>query len=423
MLTPRRIWKRCADMDVRAKGFSERAGINDALDRLLKRVKTLEAEEVDLVDCLGRVLAEDLAAQTDVPPFDRAAMDGYALKGENTFGASQGNPLYFKVKGEVMPGMSLDLSIKDYEAVKIMTGAPLPRGANAVAMFEFVRELGEEIEVVKAVTPGKNVSMRGEDVKKGDLLLKKGKRLKPQDVALMAALGIDRVLVGKMPRVGIIATGDELVEPGKGLGGAEIYDANSYSILSMVKRDGGLPTLYGIVRDDYNRLKETVEKALREDVVIISGATSVGERDFVPQIVSEIGDIVFHGVAMRPGEPTGAGFAGDKVVFMLPGYPVAAIFAYETFVRPALEKMLGQKGEERYHKVRGRLSRRVASELGRRDYVRVRLLPTEEELQVEPLMVKGSGVITSLVKADGFVVIPENTEGIEEGSTVEVNLF
>lgn len=410
-------------MDVRAKGFSERASVDDALGRLLEKVKNLEVEEVDIVNALGRVLAEDITARADVPPFDRAAMDGYALRGENTFGASQGNPLYFKVTGEVMPGKSPGRAIADYEAVKIMTGAPLPEGANAVAMFEYVRELGDEIEVVKAVTPGKNVSRRGEDVKKGDMLLRKGKKVKPQDVALMAALGRGHVSVRRRPKVGIIATGDELVDPGRGLGGAEIYDANSYSISSLVKRDGGMPNLYGIVKDDYHRVKKTVVKALGEDVVIISGATSVGERDFVPQIVSELGEVVFHGVAMRPGEPTGAGLAGDKLVFMLPGYPVAAIFAYETFVRPALEKMLGVEEEEGYNRVRGRLTRRVASELGRRDYVRVMLKTSENGLLVEPLMAKGSGVITSLVKAKGFVVVPENTEGLEEGTTVVVNLF
>ncbi len=410
-------------MDVRTRGFSERASVADALDRVLWRVKTAGTEKVDLLHAHGRVLAEDVMAPVDVPPFDRAAMDGYALMGENTFGASQGNPLYFRVVGEVIPGKSLDQGIRDNEAVKIMTGAPLPRGANAVAMFEYVRELGGEIEVVKAVTPGKNVSRRGEDVRRGELLLRKGRRLKPQDVALMAALGFSRVPVSRVPSVAIIATGDELIEPGKDAGEAEIYDANSYSVFSMVKRDGGSPRLYGIVKDDYIKMKETLEKALRDDIVIITGATSVGERDFVPQVLRELGEIVFHGVAMRPGEPTGAGFAGDRAVFMLPGYPVAAVFAYETFVRPALEKMLGLRRGARYPTVKGRLTRRVASELGRRDYVRVRLLPSEDGPLVEPLMAKGSGVISSLVRADGFVVVPENTEGIEEGTRVEVNLF
>jgi molybdopterin molybdotransferase len=410
-------------MDVRAKGFSERTSVRDALNLVLRRVKTLEAEEVGLASALDRVLADDLPAPIDVPSFDRAAMDGYALKGENTFGASQGNPLYFKVKGEVMPGKTSSLALGEFEAAKIMTGAPIPRGANAVAMFEYIRELGEEIEVVKAATPGKNVSRRAEDVKKGDVLLHRGRRIKPHDIALLAALGMPRLWVTRNPRVGIIATGDELVEPGKSLRRGEIYDANSYSIFSMVKRDGGKPRLCGIVRDDYNALKDSMERALREDVVIISGATSVGERDYIPKIVGELGEILFHGVAMRPGEPMGVGLIGEKLVFMLPGYPVAAIFAYETFVRPALEKMQGCEAGDRYPKVKGRLKRRVASELGRRDYVRVTLKFTGDGLVAEPLMVKGSGVISSLVKADGFVVVPENTEGIEEGTTVEINLF
>lgn len=410
-------------MGVRTKGFAERMPVDAALAVLLKRVNPIKSEPVELTRAVNRVLAEDIAAPRDVPPFDRAAMDGYALKGENTFGASQGNPIYFKVVGEVMPGSTLSITLQDFEAVRIMTGAPLPRGANAVAMFEYIRELGGEIELVKAVTPGKNVSRRGEDVRRGDVLLKKGRKIKPQDVALIASLGISRIRVSRHPKVGIIATGDELVDPGKTLGEGEIYDANSYSLSSLVIRDGGSPTLYGIIKDDYEALKGIILKALKEDMVMVSGATSVGERDYVPEIVGKLGDILFHGVAMRPGEPTGAGMIKEKPIFMLPGYPVAAIFAYETFVRPFLEGMQGLKAGERYQKVKGKLTRRVASELGRRDYVRVQLKTTQEGLLVEPLMAKGSGIISSMVRAEGFVVVPENTEGLEEGSLVEVNLF
>jgi molybdopterin molybdotransferase len=410
-------------MSVRTRGFHRRTPVDEALSILLREVRTLGAERVKLVDALGRVLAHDIAAPRDNPPFSRAAMDGYALKAENTFGASQGNPIYFRVKGEILTGKPSNLALGDFEAARIMTGAPLPKGANAVAMFEYVRELEGEIEVVKAVTPGKNVSLRGEDVKEGEVLLRKGRRIKPQDVALLAAMGIAELGVYRRPRVAIIATGEELREPGSRLGDAEIYDANSCSLYSLVKRNNGLPRLYGIVGDKYGELREAVRKALREDLVLISGATSVGERDFVPEVVAELGRVLVHGVAMRPGEPTGFGVVEGKLVFMLPGYPVAAIFAYETFVRPVLEKMQGLKAGKRYIKVRGRLKRRVASELGRRDYVRVKLAFTDGELGVEPLMAKGSGIISSLVRADGFVVVPENTEGLEEGTEVEVNLF
>lgn len=409
-------------MSVRTRGFPRRTLVEEALRILLSRVKTLGVERVRLVDALDRVLALGIAAPRDNPPFSRAAMDGYALKGENTFGASQGNPIYFRVKGEVLTGKPSNLVLQDYEAARIMTGAPLPGGANAVAMFEYVRELQGGIEVVKAVTPGKNVSHKGEDVKKGRVLLKKGRRIKPQDVALLAAMGIAEVEVYRRPRVGVIATGEELREPGGRLGDGEIYDANSYSLYSLVKRSHGLPRLYGIVGDDYGELREAVGKALKEDLVLISGATSVGERDLVPEVIAELGRVLVHGVAMRPGEPTGCGVVEGKLVFMLPGYPVAAVFAYETFVRPVLEKMQGLR-EEKGYKVRGRLKRRVASELGRRDYVRVRLALRGDELEVEPLAVKGSGIISSLVRADGFVVVPENTEGLEEGTEVEVNLF
>jgi molybdopterin molybdotransferase len=411
------------NMDVRTKGFHKRVPVDKALNILLREIKPLGAERVQLADTLGRVLAQKVVAPHDSPPFSRGAMDGYALKGENTFGASQTNPIYFKLKGKVLTGKTSDFRIHEFEAARIMTGAPVPEGADAVAMFEYVKELEDEIEVLKPVTPGKNISLKGEDVKKGDVLLRKGRKIKPQDVAITAAMGISKLTVYRRPTVAIIATGDELREPGSKLRGAEIYDANSYSLHALVERNGGLPEIYGIVRDDYPELVGAVRKALGADLVLISGATSVGDKDFVPKVLAELGEVLVHGIAMRPGEPTGFGVVDGKLVFMLPGYPVAAIFAYETFVRPALEKMQGLDASRRYPKIRGQLKRKIASELGRRDYVRVKLDLTGEQPMVEPIRTSGSGIISSLVRADGFVVVPENTEGLEQGIMVEVNVF
>jgi len=409
--------------DVRTKGFHKRTPVDKALNTLLRKVKPLGAERVQLVDALDRVLAQKVVALHDSPPFSRGAMDGYALKGENTFGASQTNPIYFKLKGKVLTGETMNLRIHEFEAARIMTGAPMPEGANAVAMFEYVKEIEDEIEVLKPVTPGKNVSLKGEDVKKGDVLLRKGRKIKPQDVAIMATMGAAELPVYRQPTVGIIATGDELREPGSMLRSAEIYNANSYALHALVERSGGLPEIRGIVGDDYEGMKGAVRNALRADLVLISGATSVGERDFIPKVTADLGEVLIHGVAMRPGEPTGFGVVDDKLVFMLPGYPVAAIFAYETFVRPVLEKMQGLETSRIYPKIRGQLKRKIASELGRRDYVRVRLDFTGEQPMVEPIRTSGSGIISSLVRADGFVVVPENTEGLEQGTIVEVNVF
>lgn len=418
-----KLLEKGVNMDVRTKGFHKRTPVDKALSILLREVKPLGAERVQLACALGRVLAQKVEALHDSPPFSRAAMDGYALKGENTFGASQTNPIYFKLKGQVLTGRPLDLRVHDFEAARIMTGGPMPRGANAIAMFEYVKELGEEIEVIKPVTPGKNVSLKGEDVRKGEVLLRKGREIKPQDIAITAAMGMAELMVYRQPTVAIIATGDELREPGSRLSSAEIYDANSHSLHALVKRSGGLPKICGIVGDDYEQLRGAVRKALSADLVLISGATSVGEKDFVPKVIAELGDVLVHGVAMRPGEPTGFGVVENKLVFMLPGYPVAAIFAYETFVRPALEKMQGFETSRRYIKITGCLKRKIASELGRRDYVRVKLDLTGKEPMVEPIRTSGSGIISSLVRADGFVIVPENTEGLEQGEKVEVNLF
>jgi molybdopterin molybdotransferase len=412
-----------ANTDVRTKGFHKRTPVDRALSILLREVKPLGTERVHLADALGRVLARKVVAPHDSPPFNRAAMDGYALKGENTFGASQTNPIYFKLTGKVLTGKTLDLRIHEFEAARIMTGAPMPEGSNAVAMFEYVKEIGEEIEVLKPVTPGKNVSLKGEDVKKGDVLLRKGRKIKPQDIAITAGMGISKLTVYRQPTVAIIATGDELREPGSKLGSSEIYDANSYSMHALIKRISGLPRMQGIVRDDYEELKGAVRKALSADVVLISGATSVGEKDFVPKAIAELGEVLVHGIAMRPGEPTGFGVVDGKLVFMLPGYPVAAIFAYETFVRAALEKMQGLQTSRKYLRITGQLKRKIASEIGRRDYVRVKLDLNGEQPMVEPIRTSGSGIISSLVRADGFVVVPENTEGLEQGTIVEVNVF
>lgn len=410
-------------MDIRTKGFGKRTLVKDALEILLSCAKITGTEKILFERGLGRVLAEDVIAGSDVPPFHRAAMDGYAVKAENTFGASQGNPIYFKLVGEVSTGAESNLEIRDLEAVKIMTGAALPKGANAVVMFEYTNEPEGEVEVFRAVTPGKNVSFKGEDTKKGEVLLRKGGIIRPQDIAMLAAIGRREIEVYRKPKVAIVSTGDELSEPGEKLEAGKIYDANSYALSALVQASGGIAKRIGIVEDSPAKIRSTINIALSSDVILISGATSVGKKDIVPKIVAELGEILVHGVAMRPGEPTGFGVINKKLVFMLPGYPVAAVFAFETFVRPALQKMQGTEIRSSYPQVQASLKRKIASELGRMDFVRVRLERKGKEYLAEPIRTTGSGIISSLVRADGFVVVPENTEGIENGEKVVVNLF
>ncbi len=406
--------------DVRLKGFKKLVNVDEARKIVLSKVKELGSEKVNIENAFGRILYRDIVAERDMPPFDRAAMDGYAVRAEDTFGASPTNPIYLRVVGEVNIGNVSEITVGEKEAVKIMTGAPMPKGANAVVMFEHVNEIGEEIEVLKAVTPGKNVSLRGEDFKKGETILRKGRMLKPQDIAVLASLGYREVEVYKRPRVGIISTGDELLNPGEPLKEGKIYDVNGFSLLVLSKINGALAERIGIVRDNYDEIKTAIIDSLKKyDVVIVSGATSVGKKDYIPIIAKEFGEILFHGVAMRPGEPTGCAHINGKLLFMLPGYPVASIVAFENFVKPVLQKMQGYACEE-YPKVNLKLKRKIAGTLGRRDFVRVRIT---EDGMVEPIRVSGSGIITSLVKADGIVVVPENREGYEEGDYVEVRLF
>lgn len=410
-------------MQVRGKGFYRLSSVEEALHKLLSRLRPLGRERVGLGEALGRVLASDVVAQRDNPPFDRAAMDGFAVKGENTFGATQGNPIYFKIIGEVFTGESFAGRVGDFEAVRVSTGAAMPAGANAVVMLEHVNELDGEIEVLKAVPPGKNVSLRGEDYRRGQRLLERGRVLNPQEIAVLASLGLKEVEVYLKPRVGIISTGNEIVAPGEELKEGQVYDTNSFALAALCRHAGATPQRLGIVEDDYEEMRRAVEAGLSFDVLLITGATSVGKRDLVPDIVAELGEVVVHGVSLRPGEPTGFGYIGKTLVFMLPGYPVASIVAFETFVRPALQVMLGTKLVVPYPAIRARLRRKIASELGRRDFVRVRVERTARGYEVEPLRTSGSGIVSTLVRGDGFVIVPESTEGIEKGEVVEVRLF
>lgn len=411
-------------MKAERRGFSERATAGDALKIVLEKVKVLGMGEVTLEDSFNRVLGKDLLAERDNPPYDRSAMDGYAVRGKDTFGASQGNPIYLKLKGAVSIGVRADIEVNKGEAVKVVTGAETPVGSDAVVMQEYAREIEDRIEVVRAVPPGKNVSQKGEDFKRGEVILKKGRVLRGQDSGIIAANGMAKINVYKQPEVAIISTGDELVVPGEEIGGSKIYDANSYMLSSLVSGAGGLPLSMGIVKDDYKEIKKRVLDSLGSDLVLISGATSVGEKDVIPELVGEIGEVHFHGVAVRPGEPTGFGSIKGVPVFMLPGYPVASFVGFELFARPALQKMAGM-GQDAcpYTRIEAKLKRKIASQMGRLDFVRVRVEEKDGEMFVEPIMLSGSGVLSSLVKADGFVLVPEEKEGIEEGEWVTVALL
>ena len=409
------------------KLFRTLISFDDALETVLSYAKRTEIETIAFDDAFGRVLAEDVVSPLDSPPFDRAAMDGYAIRGEDSFGAAPRNPVRLKLKP---PRNNEEKADKDAlgegECVPIATGMPVPKGSNAVVMLEYTKERGDTVEIFRPVTPGKNVSLKGEDVKKGESVLKAGRLLRAQDIGMLASLFTKTVKVYKKASIGIIPTGDELVDPAvyaseqmQGQGQRRIADANSY-VLAALTAKIAKPYRMEIVRDNFDALTHALRTSLEGDCdgLLVSGGSSVGTRDFLADAVEALGELVFHGVALRPGEPVGFGLINTKPVFVLPGYPVATIAAFELLVRPFLYAMHGATEDRRTLFATAR--KKIPSAVGRTDFVRVKLFRTENEYYVEPLRVSGSGILSSMTKSDGFVVIAENKEGVAEGERVTV---
>ncbi len=387
--------------------------LEEAKNIVLTHARTLGIEELDFDAATGRVLAEDIVSDRDSPPFDRAAMDGYAVRAENTLNATPNNPVILRKSETAM--------VEEGEYLPVQTGMPVPNGSNAVLMLEYAKEDGSKLEVFKPVTPGKNVSFRGEDVKCGDVLLSEGRLLRAADIGLLASIGKSHVRVHRKAAIGIFSTGDELYDPKEHTSG-KIADANSY-ILESLLRDIAKPVREGIIRDDYETLKTAIRSCTEHrDLILVSGGSSVGKRDFIADVVDDLGEMIFHGVAIRPGEPVGFGLIENTPIFCLPGYPVSLIAAFELLVRPFLYAMHGVK-ESPINEFFAVATKKIPSAVGRTDFVRVRLHSTDNGYFVEPLRVSGSGILTSVTKSDGFVIIEENSEGIEEGELIRVNLW
>jgi molybdopterin molybdotransferase len=404
--------------DIRMRGFATRHDVDAALALLEQRISPLPSEVIPLDEGLDRVLAQDIVAAVDVPHFDRSAVDGYGVRARDTFGASDYNPIPLALRGEVFPGRSLDLTLGANEAVRIMTGAPLPAGTDAVVMAEYAEEEGERVNVLQPISPFKNVGRVGEDIRHGDVVLRRGRKLRPQDLGVLASIQVAQIAVYRRPTVALIITGNELVQVGQPLTSCQIVDSNSYTLSGLSRRLGALPVCKGIIRDDYRLIKAAIQQ-VAEDVVIITGGSSVGAEDFAPLIIQELGELVVHGVAMRPSSPVGFGFIQQQPIFLIPGNPVSALVAFDTFVGPTLQLMQGLHPAYPYAKVRGKLTRKIASAIGRVDFVRVRLT----EAGVEPLRVTGASILSSTTRADGFVIVDKNSEGLDEGQEMEVYVY
>lgn len=399
------------------RGFPRRTTVRETLDWLDRFLTPLGAESVPLRAAAGRILAEDVISPVDVPGFDRSMMDGYAVQAASTQGASPYQRLPLRVVGEILPGRASDVAIAAGEAARIMTGAALPAGADAVLPAEKVELEGSRLYALDQVCPGKHVSQPGEDVRRGDAILRAGRRLRPQDVGLLSSVGLGTVPVFRRPRVRIVVTGDELLPPGSPPHGHRIADANGPMLASLVERDGGVPLDRGIVPDD----PHAILTALRDegDVVLVSGGSSVGQEDHAPRLIAQHGQLAIHGIAMRPSSPTGMGVLDGRLVFLLPGNPVSCLCAYDVFAGRAVRAMGGRSLDWPYRRTQLPLRRKLVSTAGRLDYARV--LVTHEG--VEPVAIRGASVLSSTTRADGFVLVPEESEGYPAGAIVDVFLY
>jgi len=408
--------------DVRMRGFAERADVEEVQAFLAQEVARLGPEPVELLASVGRILAEAVYSEFDVPGFARSAMDGYAIRGEDSFGASIYDPLRLDLIGESLPGRPFLGRMEAGEAVRIMTGAPVPEGADAVVMAEVCEELPGVVELHDAVAPRKNVGAAGEDIRAGALVLHAGRRLRPQDGGLLASIGVSSVACVRRPRVQLLITGDELLPPGSRPEGARIVDSNSVVLRALVERDAGEILPYSIVPDRAEVIRALLEDA-EADVLLVSGGSSVGQEDHAPRLVAEIGRLDFHGIAMRPSSPTGIGRLlggeGDRFVFLLPGNPVSCLCAYEFFAGPAIRAMGGRPMEWPHRRVRLPLARKISSAIGRVDYVRVAV----EQGMVVPIATSGASILSSTVRGAGAVIVARGCEGMPEGEEVEVLLY
>ncbi|MEE4262471.1 MAG: gephyrin-like molybdotransferase Glp [Desulfobacteraceae bacterium] len=384
-------------------------------------------EGIPLAEAMGRILAENIHSDIDLPDFPRSIMDGFAVRGASTFGASEANPAYLVVKGSVAMGESSNLSVEPGEAVRISTGGMLPAGADSVVMVEHTEAIDDTtIEVYRSVAPGQNMVTVGEDIKKGEAILPAGQPIRPQETGLLAALGRQKVTVYKRPVVGIISTGDEIVAVGEVPGPGQIRDVNTYTLMGQVTELGAVAFPFGIVGDDYDALLAASARALdRCDLVLVSGGSSVGVRDFTIDIISAMEDsaVLFHGISISPGKPTILASVQNKQFWGLPGHVVSAMVVFSRIVKPFIQYVSGMGDEARKEtRLPARLSRNVASAQGRVDFVRIRLFQENGANWAEPILGK-SGLISTMVKADGLIEIGMNTEGLDEGTEVEVILL
>lgn len=390
----------------------------EALKILLDSAKPIErAEVISIEEALNRVLAETILSDRDVPPFDRAAMDGYAVKAGDTYGASAMDPKILQLVGVLHAGESSETGIKRGECIRIATGCPIPPGADAVVMAEYAEEEEGRVFIYRAVHPGANIAERGEDIEKGEAILKDGDILTPAKIGVLAALGRGRVKVYERPRVAVIPTGTEVCEIGLKLKEGQVYDVNSYTLSSILQENGALVSRFPIIPDSYEELSSAVRRFLDHDLMVFSGGSSVGERDLLTKVIEESGELLFHGVQIKPGKPTLFGLVHGKPILGMPGYPTSCLSNAYIFLAPVVRK-IARLPPKRQVTVKAKMARRIVSASGREQFLPVKLM----DGKAYPVF-KQSGDITSMAEADGYIILPVNLDVIEEGEEVTVTLL
>jgi molybdopterin molybdotransferase len=406
-------------------GFFKLTPLKDALEQLFSIIQLNQIEEIEINNVLNRILAEDIISEIDIPPFNRSAMDGYAIKAEDSFGASLKNPRQIRVVGSIEIGEYSNLKLNKGEAIRISTGALIPDGSDAVIKIEDTDIKEDMINLYTSIVPNKNISKKGEDIESGSLVLKSGIQLKAEHIALLTSLGLKKVKVRKKPKISIFASGDELLEPGSQLQPGKIYNSNTSMITALVELYGGVAIRAERVEDDKEAIKQKLFEAAGEcEIIIFTGGTSVGTKDFLPEIVNESGKILTHGIAMKPGSPVLLGLLNDTLIFCLPGTPVAAYVSFLRISGPAIRKMMGCSVLDPRTEINATIDRDVPlSGLGYLHYLRVKIERKQNNFIAIPVKLRGSGVISSLTDSDGIVEIPPDQEGLKKGERIVVKLY
>jgi len=408
--------------------IAEKEKVEEIVAELSAKLAKQRAKEKEGIDeALGRIASTDIFSVLNIPPFDRATMDGYAVVAADTFYADENNPASLVIRGNAPAGELPSQDVESGYCLGISTGAPIPKGANAVVKIEntfFDDAEIKKVMIYKPVAPNENIMLTGTDIKRGERIVKGGTMLTPRETGVLAACGLNEVSVLKKPKVAIISTGNEILVPGEDLKPGKIYDVNAQALSDSVRECGCVPLALGIARDNVNEISGSLKEALKRDVdvIIASGGTSAGVGDLLPNVIEELGEIIVHGVDIKPGKPLIFGLIRGKPVFGLPGNPTSALITFNLFAAPLLRTIAGIRSLEEGERRSAKAAIRIFSERGRNEYVLANLVPVNDELLAYPIL-SGSGAITTLSKADAYIYMAKGKEIIEEGEMVEVKLL